>query len=206
MKNFFTALTLFTALLLLTHQSRAITITINVGNNFFDPAFVNANVGDEIMWKWMEGFHTTTSDTVPAGADMWEANINDNSTTFSYIIAVAGHYHYFCEVHGQMQSGVIEASDPTGIPALSLLPVSSITITNVSANGISINYRLIESQQTNVALFNLAGNKTVELVDQVLPAGDYSGQYQLSGTITSGVYFLIIESGNLRLTRKIVIQ
>ncbi len=206
MKNLVTALILILAFVSASIETRAITININVDNNFFDPSFVTANVGDVIKWNHVDGTHTTTSDTVPAGADTWDAPITDNSTTFSYTITVAGHYHYFCTIHGQSMSGVIEASDPTGIPALNPGFESTISVSSTNANSVSLHYQLNQSQHTNVALFNLAGNKTVQIVDQVLPAGDYNEQYQLSGNITSGVYFLIIESGNLRLTRKLVVQ
>lgn len=206
MKNFVTALILISAFVSASIESRAITININVDNNFFDPSFVTANVGDVIKWQHVDGTHTTTSDTVPAGADTWDAPITDNSTTFSYTITVVGHYHYFCTIHGQMMSGVIEAIDATGIPLINTGTESNVLINNANSNSVSLHYQLEKAQQTNVSLYNLAGNKTMQLVDQVLPAGDYSEEYQLSGNITPGVYFIIIESGTLRFTRKVVLQ
>src|SRR5437763_374876 len=146
-----------------------VVITIDVKNNFFDPSFVAANVGDVLDFEWKEGFHTTTSDTVPSGAATWDAPMNSGETTFMYTITVPGHYHYFCQVHGQMMSGVVEVSGASGI----FVPTgseTSIFINSASSHQLSLHYQLSAAQHTSVALYNLAGNKSAQIVDQILPS------------------------------------
>src|SRR6476469_4353080 len=68
---------LFTlTLLALSTVSFAKKITIKVSNFQFSPSSVNAKVGDTIIFKWVNGTHTTTSSTIPANAKVWDKPID----------------------------------------------------------------------------------------------------------------------------------
>lgn len=75
---------------------------INAGGTSFSPNSVNAHIGDTVKFIWSSGTHTTTSTTVPTGAATWDAPLNASSTTFIYIISVAGSYNYKCTFHESM--------------------------------------------------------------------------------------------------------
>ncbi len=106
-KNYLLLLPVF---LLCSLTTYAVTRMVSVGNNFFSPASMSVNVGDVIQWNWSAGFHTTTSTSVPAGANTWDNPINSGSTTFSYTVTTAGTYNYFCSVHGVSMSGSFTAT------------------------------------------------------------------------------------------------
>ncbi len=93
---------------------------VQVGNFFFNPATVSANVGDTMRWVWVAGFHTTTSTVVPPGAATWDVPITSSNQTYEYKISIAGNYTYFCKVHGLGMSGSFTATIPP--PTLSVSP------------------------------------------------------------------------------------
>lgn len=92
---------------------------ITVNSNFFSPTSFNILLGDTVKWIWVSGQHTTTSTTIPAGANTWNQNINSGSTTFIYVPNKVGTYNYHCSIHTSMI-----ASFTVGCPT----PI--VTITN----------------------------------------------------------------------------
>jgi plastocyanin len=86
-------------------------IRVRVQNFTFQPATINAHVGDVIIWRFVNGMHTTTSTSVPAGAQTWNAPIDSSHTQFRYRIQVAGTYQFQCNFHfAQGMVGTINVS------------------------------------------------------------------------------------------------
>lgn len=166
-KYFFLMLVMVT----LSVVAKANTWVIQVANFQFTPANLNVVVGDMVQWVWVDGFHTTTSLSVPAGAASWDSPVNSTATSFTYTVTVEGTYNYLCNVHGASMSGVIHAtgalpvvlsafnispSKPAGTALISWTTASEINtdmfIVNKSVNGISF------SEITRV---KAAGNSSV---------------------------------------------
>jgi len=80
----------------------AVTHTVTVGNYYFNPTSLNVEVGDIVKWVWVEGSHTTTSTSVPAGAASWDSPLNSGNQTYSYTVTTAGNYDYKCTPHAGM--------------------------------------------------------------------------------------------------------
>jgi plastocyanin len=95
-------------LLIMAFEAMATIHVVTVANFQFSPALVSANVGDTVRWVWSSGFHTTTSTSVPAGANTWNANISSGSTSFEYVLNVQGTYEYWCVPHAPGMSGTLE--------------------------------------------------------------------------------------------------
>lgn len=90
----------FIGLLGSTNTSFAVTHTIQVASFSFTPSSIpNVALGDVIRWEWVDGFHTTTSGVIPAGAAPWDEFIYSGSTFFEYTPTVAGVYNYVCTPH-----------------------------------------------------------------------------------------------------------
>lgn len=85
-------------------------ITIKVSNFQFSSATVNAKVGDTIIWKWVNGVHTTTSLSVPIGAKTWDAPIDKSHKQFRYILKKTGTYKYDCTIHASVMKGTIKVT------------------------------------------------------------------------------------------------
>ena len=95
-------------------------IRVRVQNFTFQPATINARVGDVILWRFVNGMHTTTSTSVPAGAPTWNAPIDSTHTQFRYRVRVAGTYQYQCNFHfaqGMVGTIVVSAASPGQVPA-----------------------------------------------------------------------------------------
>jgi len=102
---------LFTlAFIALSSASFAKRITIKVSNFQFTPSTVNAKVGDTIIWKWVNGTHTTTSLTIPANAKPWDKPINTSHKKFMYRLTKTGVYHYECTIHASVMKGTINVT------------------------------------------------------------------------------------------------
>lgn len=94
--------------LLFNSNAESTIVTISVSSNQFSPNNISVNVGDSIKWQWINGFHNTTSVTVPSGASAWAALIDNSNPSFTYRISVAGTYNYECTFHSGM-TGQINA-------------------------------------------------------------------------------------------------
>jgi len=98
---------------LFTNNIFALKHVITVANFSFTPsAITNVIVGDTIEWVWLSGNHTTTSANIPSGANSWDAQIDNNNTTFRYKVNVAGTYNYVCTPHAG--SGMIASFTASG--------------------------------------------------------------------------------------------
>jgi len=138
---------LLLAFALLTIQLlHATTHIIQVANCQFTPSTVNAVVGDTIQWTWVNGGHTTTSTSVPQGADTWDSPMDASNKTFTYTLTVAGTYAYHCIPHAAVMTGTINVSGA--------LPVT-LSAFNVIAAGAtaSIQWRTVNEQ--NIAFYSI---------------------------------------------------
>ncbi len=101
-------------------MASAAQIRVRVQNFVFQPATINANVGDTIIWRFVNGMHTTSSTSVPVGAQTWNAPIDSAHTQFRYRVQVAGTYQYQCNfhfAHGMVGTIVVSAASPRQAPA-----------------------------------------------------------------------------------------
>ena len=98
-------------------------------------AFVNSpeivTVGDTIVWTWIDGSHTTTSNTIPAGAAPWNADITALFPTYTYVVEVPGTYGYHCIPHQGMMNETFVAL-PAGAPLEVSIVVSNTTVCSLS--------------------------------------------------------------------------
>lgn len=142
---------------------------IHVANYQFSPSTVNAFVGDTIRWTWDNGFHTTTSTSVPSGAPAWDKNINASSTTYDYILQKAGAYAYECVFHAPGMAGVLNVS--------AALPVTlaDFSVITQNSNSALIKWSTLTEQNTNYFSVKRSfdGNKFGEIA-QVKAAGNSS--------------------------------
>jgi plastocyanin len=117
--------------------SKATIITVTVQNISFSPATFTAVVGDTIQWVWASGTHTTTSLTVPTGANSWDNPMTSSNKTFQYIITTPGSYTYWCAIHTTMMEGSFTV-DPVGIPVVSNSKVVATLYPNPASNVLNI--------------------------------------------------------------------
>jgi plastocyanin len=186
-------------------NARATTQQVTVSDNVFTPSNFTVNTGDTIMWMWTNGFHTTTSTSVPAGAATWDVQINQTNQEFMYVATVAGSYNYQCSFHASMgmvaSFTVLESSGISeNLPGVSL---------NIYANPVTkelqIDLNTTKSSVLNLVLNDMTGREVKQLASAQQGAGEHHMQYNLAG-LTRGVYLLKLNLNDEEMVRKIIIQ
>ena len=95
-------------------------IHVRVADFRFAPRTISAQVGDIVIWHWVNGMHTTTSTSVPVDALPWNSPIDSTHMQFRYRLQVAGTYQYQCNFHfaqGMRGTIVVSAESPGQVPA-----------------------------------------------------------------------------------------
>ena len=124
----------------------AVTHTVTVQNYNFNPSSLNVEVGDIVKWVWVNGSHTTTSTSVPAGATSWDSPLNSGNQTFSYTVTTAGTYNYHCTPHAGM--GMVASFVATAA-------ANNLVVTppnqNVNATAGSTNFTVVSNTTWNAS-------------------------------------------------------
>ena len=124
MKRFYAALFAIALLFATALTTKATTWFVNVQSFQFVNSPEIVTVGDTIVWTWVDGSHTTTSNTIPAGATPWDADITASFPTYSYVVEVPGTYGYHCIPHQGMMNETFVAQ-PGGTPLFVNITVSN---------------------------------------------------------------------------------
>jgi plastocyanin len=193
-------------------ESYSATWNVSVQNFQFVPSTLNVNTGDTIKWQWVNGDHTTTSLTVPAGALIWDSPINQTTQTYKYVVTVAGNYTYKCTPHFPNMVGSFNAS-PIGIkPISSKVPENFNLYQNYPnpfnpSTVIKFDVAAGKSEVSNVKMivYNIYGQEVEELVNEPLTPGSYSVTWNASN-FPSGIYFYEMTANNEKLySRKMIL-
>ena len=201
MKRTLTSLML---LLLMITAGRSATVIVEVEDFEFDPAIINVSVGDTIIWLWDEGFHTTTSTTIPAGATAWNAPIDQSNLIFTYVPTVPGSYDYICVFHSSM--GMLGHFTVTGTTAITEKPDLSFLsiIENPSANELKVNCNIPVSGSIALRMYDIIGKP---VYNQTIVVKSGKQEHILSTeALHSGIYIVEIASSGTKITRKIMIH
>ncbi len=196
-------------ILLFSSQLHSTTVVIQVGGFVFTPQNVTVTVGDTILWQWASGFHTTTSVTVPAGAQTWDTLMDAGHTTFRYRMAAAGLYNYQCTNHFLMgMTGTITAN-PIGIIKLSNEVPETFTIGQNYPNPFNprtaISFQLPVNSFVTLKVYDILGREVSVLVNEQLKPGTYEVEWDATD-FSSGDYFYRITAGSFTQTNKMILM
>jgi plastocyanin len=137
----------------------ATTYTVQVGNYYFNPSSLNVEVGDIVKWVWVQGTHTTTSTTIPAGAASWDKPITSSNQTYSYTVTVAGTYNYKCTPHAGMgMVGSFTATAPA--PTLSVTPSNQNVTPAAGSTNFSITSNISWTASSNATWCTVTSSGT----------------------------------------------
>jgi hypothetical protein len=155
--------------------------------------------------------HNVTA-TLPEDAaysPLWSVNIYDNNdfdmvmdlqTALMANILVMGAANVNCPVVLNESSTNVKREDDY-LPAAYLL---SQNYPNPFNPATSISFAIINQEQVSLIIYNILGEAVIELVNESLPAGNYSIVWNAEN-ITSGVYLYTLTAGNFRETKKMVL-
>ena len=180
---------------------------VQVSDFVFTPAILNANAGDTVRWVWVSGFHTTTSTTIPAGAQSWDELITSSDPTYNYVLTTSGTYNYVCTPHAGMgMVGQIIVS-PTGIEKQSEIAGNyrlQQNYPNPFNPSTTVKFSLPLAGFTTLKIYDVYGREIKSLVNQNLNGGEYS--YNFEGkNLASGIYYYRIQSGSFNETKSMML-
>ncbi|HSD62762.1 MAG TPA: plastocyanin/azurin family copper-binding protein [Ignavibacteriaceae bacterium] len=186
---------------------------VQVSNYAFTPMNVNITVGDTVKWVWAEGSHTTTSDST-IGQNVWNADINVTSPTYSVVITEAGVHHYHCIPHQSLgMVGTITASLPTGVKNENII-ASKFNLEQNYPNPFNpstiISYTLNNPGFVSLKVYNSIGQEVATLVNENQSAGAHSIVFNTAenlntGSLASGVYYYKLKTSGFEQTRKMLL-
>src|SRR5437899_11089871 len=105
--------------------AQAATVSVAIGDNFFNPTSSTINVNDTVQWNWNSNdgnMHSSTSDT-----GIWDSGTFGANHTFSRQFTSSGTFPYHCTVHSAIQKATITVQAAANNPPM-------VTVTN-PANG-----------------------------------------------------------------------
>lgn len=174
------------------------TYTVTVGGGgtagipFYDPQFLTIEVGDQVNWECVSGFHTVTTTTAPESFNFGPASA---PWLESRVFTVEGVYEYECTVgtHSTTQFGSITV---TGGTPSSIDAQEDEQTWTIYPNPAQAEFRLSNvNPGTIVTLFNIAGS----LVKQFQVNAD--PMILNISDLPVGCYIVSLEN-NARITRK----
>ena len=173
--------------------------TVQVSDFQFSPSSIQMQVGDTIKWVWVNGFHTTTSTTIPTGAAAWDDTLASANDSFMYVPTVAGTYDYHCTPHASMGMTASFVVTPiTGISnienesAIKLSPNPAHDVVNIST----------KEKISGIDLLDLSG-KIVRSLEVFATTGE---QTLSIANIPTGMYILRIKISDKIVSRKLMIE
>jgi len=105
---------LFAALFAL--ASSATNYQVQVGSNYFAPAYLSIQVGDTVTWSQVSGSHNVNGSlaTFPSNpAGFSSGAVAGGTWTYSFVFGTAGTYSYQCDPHAAMgMVGTVKVTAP----------------------------------------------------------------------------------------------
>ncbi|HYV94587.1 MAG TPA: T9SS type A sorting domain-containing protein [Chitinophagales bacterium] len=194
--------------------SKATQYTIEAINFQFTQPFDSILVGDTVKWVWVEGNHTTSSNGIPPGAEAWTKPLDEQNTSYTYVVLFSGTYNYISVPDGPLMGGKFVASWPTGISNPSVAISNFNIIGNPLRSNIQFQFTLTQplsgltatDRVVDVSLYNILGTKIQTLYRGNIPSGEFHESVSLSSNISNGIYFVTLEIGDATLTKRVVVQ
>jgi plastocyanin len=176
------------AFLLVTLSAKATIVVITQQDLTFNPATVSVNVGDTIRWVWTAGDHTTTSATIPDGAQAWDSPLTATSPQFDYVVTVEGTYNYVCTPHAA--AGMVGSFTATGTLGIGdRIDISSVKVyPNPAKDRAVLVFSAAENSVGHLAVYDLLGNQ-ISTSEVIVNYGTNSIDLPVN-QINPGIYFV----------------
>lgn len=127
----------------------AITNAGTGGTLTFSPASIRIEPGDHVRWRWVAGFHNTTSGSSCVASGLWNNALTSSVTSFTRQFSGApGSFPYYCAPHCTVMTGTVLVTTPIQLTVTDLAPMAVL-----SWNGGGGLYRIFRADNP---LFNAA--------------------------------------------------
>lgn len=194
---------------ILSFSVKAASYTVSISGTSYSPNTLTVSVGDVVTIQ-----ASAAHPLAQVSQTTWNANgtatlsTGWGTKTSNYTFTVSGTntIYYVCTAHvtfGMKGQIVVSAS---GINENTISVQNVSVYPNPANEKIQIRFSLLNDAPVTVKLFDITGR----LIDSAFEnkfynAGQLEMNYELPGTIISGIYFLQIESNEQKITRKIIV-
>lgn len=188
-------------------EARAANHIITATGNQFTPDTMTIASGDTITWMWESGNHTTTANGIPAGAAPWNALLDSAHSSFTYVATVPGVYNYL-SIPGlpSMKGSFTIPGAVTGLEITYLSPVMFAVYPNVIHDAAVISFELESETSLQLSLINSAGIRLQNILDGTFQTGKHQVNMNLPEKLPAGMYYVAMQTGNIILTRKVIMR
>jgi plastocyanin len=122
-------------------SAKAVESTVDVTDFDFTPGETRIEVGDRVVWRFLDAGHTTTSE--PGQADTWDSGYPLQGSTYAHIFTRPGRFRYVCTPHASFpMKGVIQVGD---VPATVLTAFR----TKLRGRRVRVSFRLNEAARVS---------------------------------------------------------
>jgi plastocyanin len=187
---------------------QAVSETVTVQNFVFDhdgdlgtPVdTVKIAVGDQVVWKWVNGTHTITSgtgSTDPQSGVLFNQPMDLTHTSFAFTFPNPGTFRYYCinhEIFGM--KGIVVVQDLTGVGDTRVgtgIGFASHPWPNPAHGAISFRYDVRAAGHVHAEVLDAAGRRVATVVNEVQAAGTYTRSWDgrtRIGAASPGRYFV----------------
>lgn len=187
--------------------------SVSVANFSFTPSSISINVGDTVIWNWVGGTHTTTSDST-SGPNSWNSAISSSNKTYRHVITTPGTHRFYCMPHG----------GPGGTGMSGMITATAIDIRNDDVKrtfnlcqnypnpfnpSTTLKYTLFAPGVVSLKIYNIIGQEVISLFEGYQPAGEFTlnwnGTDNNGRSAHSGIYIYRLEYGSSVITRKMTL-
>lgn len=177
------------------------------------------HVGESVMFKWVSGFHTTTSGNpgdLDAGS-LWDQpldNFAPEDLEFVVNFPSAGTFPFFCQPHGSSfnMRGAVVVTANVSVPQGT---VSAVGFTrspgpNPTHAGVAFQFAVRKAGPVHAEIFDAAGRRVAVVLDRSVDAGVHEGSWDGRGAtgtrVGAGVYFLRLRTPDVSQTRPVTLE
>jgi plastocyanin len=211
--NIFKALIIITSLLFTIPAHPQTTHIVQASDFIFTPADLTIQKGDTVKWVWVNGMHTTTSDST-TGSTVWNAPLDQSHTSFSYVFNNTGVFPYYCAFHVSFgMKGIITVEPATDVSNENSAPYSfdlEQNYPNPFNPTTTIQYSIAKQSYVTLIVYNILGRVVATLVNGEKPAGNYEVEFNPQQNtnnkqLSSGIYFYQIRAGAYNAVKKMIL-
>lgn len=173
--------------------------------------------GETVMFKFVSGFHTTTSGKptdVDAGS-LWDLPVDSGTPEVVVDFPTAGTYPFFCRPHGQlfnMRGVVVVTANTAGVgpsPRAAGAGFVAPAWPNPSRAYANFRFRVDRAGDVRLRIYDPSGRLVAGVLDGVFPAGVHEAAWNARGVggarVKAGTYWASLEVRGVRSSTKVVI-
>ena len=175
--------------------------------------------GQSVMFKWVAGFHTTTSGNPgdPDAGSLWDApidNLAPQDLEFVVNFPNPGTYPFHCQPHGSLfnMRGIVVVTGNVGVPQP---PLTTIGFTrspapNPTHSGFAFQFAVQKPGVVRAEVFDAAGRRVAVVLDCTFDRGvhaaTWDGHAAAGARAGAGVYYLRLRTPDVSQTRQVTLE